>query len=186
MRAPLARRSHESSGEPLNDHNGIPRHPWPGEDFASRGHAHLWRRRRPHLRLAWLAGLLLGGRPGLQEASPALAACSHEPAMLGAAGAGDEAALLTSLNKLLVACRSPSLCRHAGLSAALVPLVDSMLTQVLAAQVAAALADDLGHEAVGADVGRGGRKKTRLKRQVEVCCESRLARALWKNHSAAE
>ena len=101
-RAPLSRKLGRASKRPQW-------HPWPGEDFASRGHAHLWRRRRPHLRLAWLAGLLLGGRPGLQEASPALAACSHEPAMLGAAGAGDEAALLTSLNKLLVACRSPSL-----------------------------------------------------------------------------
>jgi hypothetical protein len=31
------------------------------------------------------------------------------------------------------------------------------------------------------EVGRGMRRE---KRQVEVCCESRLARALWKSHSA--
>ena len=63
--------------------------------------------------------------------------------MLGAAGAGGEAALLTKLNPLLVWLADPLRRCDAGLPPAL-PLVDSMLTQVLAAQVAAALADDLG------------------------------------------
>ena len=98
---------------------------------------------------------------------------------------------------------------HTGLSTAM-PLVASMLTQALAALLVAALADELGHEAVGADVdrdaarraparpvpalgpelplarrhgrrGRGGREKNEVERQVEV---SSVARALWKNHSA--
>ena len=42
---------------------------------------------------------------------------------------------------------------HTGLSTAM-PLVASMLTQALAALLVAALADELGHEAVGADVDR--------------------------------
>ena len=137
-----------------------------------------------------------------------MAACSLETAMLGAAGAGRAAALITVPLMAPVLADHLGKC-HTGLSTAM-PLVASMLTQALAALLVAALADELGHEAVGADVdrdaarrapvrpvpalgpdlplarrhgrrGRGGRKKNEVERQVEV---SSVARALWKNHSA--
>ena len=76
--------------------------------------------------VARLAGLLLGRRPGLLEASPALAACSLEAAMLGAAGAGGEAALVARLNLALVLADARRPC-DAGLAPAL-PLIHEVLT----------------------------------------------------------
>ena len=72
--------------------------------------------------------------------------------MLGAAGAGRAAALITVPLMAPVLADPLGKC-HTGLSTAM-PLVASMLTQALAALLVAALADELGHEAVGADVDR--------------------------------
>ena len=72
--------------------------------------------------------------------------------MLGAAGAGGEAALVARLNLALVLADARRRC-DAGLAPAL-PLVHEVLTEREAALLVAALADALGHEAVGADVGR--------------------------------
>ena len=95
------------------------------QDFPSCRHARHWRLQR-RLSLARLAGLLLGRRPGLLEASPALAACSLEAAMLGAAGAGGEAALVARLNLALVLADARRRC-DAGLAPAL-PLIHEVLT----------------------------------------------------------
>ena len=77
--------------------------------------------------------------------------------MLGAAGAGGEAALVARLNLALVLADARRRC-DAGLAPAL-PLVHEVLTEREAALLVAALADALGHEAVGADVGRDAARR---------------------------
>ena len=118
----LARRSHESSGESRLGPSGKGRR---GRSFVPCSHADGELRRRRRRRLERLAGgqqLLQPWHLGLIEASPALAAaCSLEDAMLGAAGAGGEAALVTLLLQDLVLAE-PRRRRDAGLAPALPPV----------------------------------------------------------------
>ena len=213
----LARRSHESSGESRLGPSGKGRR---GRSFVPCSHADGELRRRRRRRLERLAGgqqLLQPWHLGLIEASPALAAaCSLEDAMLEAAGAGGEAALVTLLltsSSGSCACRTPSPSRRrarAGITSCSPrahtctcrtgrcrTLAEEVVLQGIgadaggdaarpaAAQAAPALAPHpvIGEAAWGLGEARR-QKKTRLNRQVEVCCVSCLALVLWKNHSA--